>query len=246
MNRPVSRVIDDSVRLRLYPEDGCARLIYYFGEHSPGLAAFLDDNLKSGMTVVDVGANIGAFSLMAARRVGTGGRVLAVEPDPKTLANLVENVAVNGFVQVRAINCALGDSEGTTVLSATEESSRNFLLPASLDSAVGSSVTVRTLDDVILEAGVDSVDYLKIDVEGYEMHVLRGAGQVIRGLRPRVIQLECIPRLLARYGSGPVAVGALLEEFGYRVSCLACGGEQDLSLRLAIEAELIFGPALSS
>src|SRR5574341_1641841 len=94
-NAPVQFRFDRSLVLQLYPNDGAARLTYYFEYHEPEIFRFLDCYLRSGMTFVDVGANIGCYTLFAAKRVGPLGQVWAFEPQQPTYSRLVENIQNN-------------------------------------------------------------------------------------------------------------------------------------------------------
>lgn len=156
-------------------------------------------------TVVDVGANIGAFSCLAATRLPGDGSVVCFEPIPANLKYLRQNLDQNGAtdrVTVRA--WAVGDREGSIdiylvagAIGTHSASARN-----ALDSRHSLSVPVVALDayaDTNLEK---TIDILKVDVEGYEGHVLRGAAAVLREQRPTLF-VEFIPAKLANCGFRP-------------------------------------------
>jgi len=134
---------------------------------------------KAGMTVVDIGAQVGSYTLKAASR---GASVIAVEPFSESFGLLSLNVSENRL-PVRAVNAALSDTEGEAELYLGGESSGSN----SLVFARGESQTVRvtTLDSLLAAAGVAGADLLKIDTEGSEFKILKGAEKTLAtpGLR---------------------------------------------------------------
>ncbi|MDP1630422.1 MAG: FkbM family methyltransferase [Caulobacter sp.] len=120
--------------------------------------------LKPGAVFVDVGANMGFFSLFAASR---GARVLAIEPLPTLFERMSLNMALNGFSAHR-FNEAVGPTAGTVVLYPATDLGGTSILGA----GAGIETPVRPLLDLVREAGVDHIDALKIDVEGWEDRVL--------------------------------------------------------------------------
>ena len=153
--------------------------------------------LRSGMHAVDVGANIGYYLLLLARAVGSGGTVSCFEPDPENLVELERNARLNRLSGVRIYPAAVG-AEDTTVE-----------LRGGINSTVGAGgelhVSLVRLDSVVTRP----VDFLKIDVEGYEGHVLAGARQVLAHDRPELF-LEVHPSLLVP----PYTVDQVLRELG--------------------------------
>lgn len=148
--------------------------------------------LAAGDVFVDAGANIGLHTLAAARVVGETGHVYAFEAHPRTFAYLQENVRLNSATNVTAFGCALGDRDaelGMTDLIHTDD--MNFVL---LDGS-GIHVRLRRLDDLIPE-GI-SPAFLKIDVEGFELPVLRGAARVLA--LTECVQVEAWDRMSLRY-----------------------------------------------
>lgn len=126
--------------------------------------------IPEGGVFVDVGANCGLYSMFAARRVGPAGTVIAIEPVPEMQRRVRTNVAVNGFANVHLFPVAAGAEAGEIALRVDDTQ-------FGASSAAGTSgrkivVPVRTLTDILAEAGVTRIDALKIDVEGYEDRAL--------------------------------------------------------------------------
>lgn len=153
---------------------------------------FLRGYLRGGDTVVDVGANIGSLTLQAARCVGPGGRVIAVEPHPRTFGYLLGNLKLNGVANVEPFNVALGDTEGVVTLSSDRQDDQNAVV------AGGSDLSVRVCPLDALVPPTAHVALLKIDVEGYERFVLAGANETLA--RTDCIYFESFETAFARFG----------------------------------------------
>lgn len=152
---------------------------------------FAQQLLKPGMTVIDVGAHRGFYTLMFSKRIGPQGRVLAFEPSPRERKKLRRHLRLNSCRNVEVLSCALGESEGKADLYVVdgEWNGCNSLRPPDTDSPTSPlSVRVRKLDEVLAQAKVDRVDFVKMDVEGGELDVLKGAEELLR-LVPRPIIL---------------------------------------------------------
>jgi FkbM family methyltransferase len=147
-----------------------------FEEHE---LEFILSVLEPGMTFVDVGANVGMFAILGAKKV-KHGRVLAFEPTSWTYERLLKNVKLNGLENITTERAALGDRLGNTILhvNARGKDGLNSLgKPCHPDCEVVSKELVRmtTLDESLHERGIESVDVIKMDVEGAELLVFRGA-----------------------------------------------------------------------
>lgn len=196
--------------------------LYVCGSFEPNEFALLDRILQPGMVFVDVGANDGYYTLFAARRIGTGGRVVAVEPSTRERINLKRNIARNGFANVTVIPAALGAACGTADLQLAQgvHSGHNTLGRFANDGVKAESVervTIRTLDEVAGEIGLDRIDFMKIDVEGAEAAVIGGARRVIETARPLIL-LEISDKALRAQGSDAGAlIDALRRDLGYEI-----------------------------
>ena len=167
------------------------------GRTAPAETAVVRAGLPPGGTFVDVGANWGYFTLVGAHAVGAGGRVVALEPDPRVHAELLANVARNGIRTVTVLPVAASDRKGEAVLSGYAEADRNrgvsSLVAAPAGDAPSFAVRTAPLDDLLDELGVDSVDLVKIDVEGAEELVVRGMARGLADGRYRRILVELHP-----------------------------------------------------
>lgn len=160
--------------------------------------------VKAGDTVLDLGANLGYYTLLAARLVGATGRVVAVEPEPRNYRYLVENIRLNDYAQVEPHQMAVSDVSGSTILYLDEHDSGGHSLRESAGSAAGvASTAVRCVAlDEFLPVGT-RVDVVKMDVEGYEPRVLTGMERLLKENDRMVLFIEFFPRLIRDAGSSP-------------------------------------------
>lgn len=169
------------------------------------------------MVFLDVGANIGAYSLFAAKRVSLGGRVYAFEPQHETFARLIHNIELNEFDNIIAEHCAVGCTEGEIEIVTDSDTAKSYVKSCELrdgDNRLERCPLV-TLDRYLCHEGVERVDCFKIDVEGFEYNVLKGGENFIKEYVPSIIQVELFDDLLYRSGSSVAKVCEFLEIFGY-------------------------------
>ena len=175
-------------RLRLYLGNDLSRQIYIAGSVDPNEFAFLDRFLQPGMTFLDVGANEGIYSVFAARRVGAEGTVWAFEPSRRELDRLRCNLELNGL-KVRVFPLALADSAGHADLRVAgyEHEGQNTLgafAYTGVELARTEPVDLMRLDDVVEQNPLGRLDAIKVDVEGAELRLFRGATATLRRFRP--------------------------------------------------------------
>lgn len=169
--------------------------------------------LAAGDVFVDVGAHIGLYALLAASRVSPGGRVLAIEADPRNHERLRDNLRRNPQLAIETVGVAVSDAEGTALLAQNTTGNRggNSIL-ADGDAAI--EVPCRTLASILKERGIDRVAAMKLDIEGMEYRVLRRYFEdVPEKARPRVIVYE---HQLAWVAAAGGDASVLLLEAGYR------------------------------
>ena len=159
--------------------------------------------VEPGMTIADIGANVGFYTVHMAKWVGAGGRVLAFEPDPFTFELLRRRAAAASPANIEMRQFALGEAHGTATLycSAYNRADNRVLQRHDEPHVEAIEIEVRALDEYLAERGLPGVDAMKIDVQGLEAHVLRGAQQTIP--RVRWIWLEFSPDHLRGAGTDP-------------------------------------------
>ena len=152
---------------------------------------FVKRLLQRDMTVVDAGAHHGLYTLLASKRVGWDGRVIAIEPSPRECERLEKHLRINRCSNTALVPCALGEDPGEADIYLVDgfQDWCNSLRPPAVDEAVRTvRVSVKRLDDVLAELGVNQVDFVKLDVEGAELSVLYGAMKLLqREQRPAIL-----------------------------------------------------------
>jgi FkbM family methyltransferase len=197
--------------------DCITRHIYRLGAHEPHITRYLIDHIHLGPEdiALDVGANLGWYSVILNRLSEPGARIFAFEPDPENYRLLTKNLELNHATRVTPLNIALGDKPGLAQLHRYKaaNSGRHSLLTG---NTAGSTVqvpvdTLRSFWDQ-QDLGTRRIRFLKIDVEGFEYYALRGAEDLLG--RCDCVQLEYSPDAFAGAGLKPEAVIDLLVAAG--------------------------------
>jgi len=159
---------------------------YVLGTTEPGVQASFAKLCAPGSVVLDVGANVGFFTMIAAKHVGPRGRVIAFEPVQSTVRALRHNVALNDFRHVEVQQLALGAAAGTTDFLVGSDLTKSRL--ASRGAPSGGSTKIRVdvaaLDDLVDTGAVPVPDVIKMDVEGAEIEAVAGMRRTLREHRP--------------------------------------------------------------
>jgi FkbM family methyltransferase len=186
-------------------------------------SAFIEILCKAGDTVIDVGANLGDWTLGAALAVGPAGRVLAFEPVPHVAEALARSAAINRFRWVTVFPSACSDRVGQVTYSVERENtagSRLGTMPGDSGRTFEEiAVPSTTVDSVTTAERLSRVDLIKVDVEGFEEPVLRGAVETLGRFRP-VLFLETGHESPERR----IALADLCRGFGYRIAGVSLGG----------------------
>jgi FkbM family methyltransferase len=167
--------------------------------------------VQPGMTVLDLGANIGAYTLFAARAAGPEGEIYAFEPDPRTRGYLVRNIEANGFENVRVVPAAASDRAGIAEFVQAERAVDSSLHGTDESGPRGSLIQVETVpvDDLV---GDGRVDVIKMDIEGNEQAALRGMRRVLANNPHLTLFMELNPGALREAGTDPAEFVLELED----------------------------------
>jgi FkbM family methyltransferase len=163
-----------------------------------------------GSLFVDVGANVGLYTIWC---IEEGAEVLAVEPSRIARERLASNLTLNGY-DAEIVAAALGETEGTLQLTSELDNQNHLVLNSDSDGVATEEVPVLTLDGLV---GDRTVDGLKVDVEGAELLVLRGAQRLLAEQRIKLIQLEWNESSLALLGQDRTPIAELLTSHGYEL-----------------------------
>lgn len=180
---------------------------------------FVERLLRPGMTVLDIGAHHGLYTLLTAKRVGRRGRVIACEPSQRECRRLARHVRVNRCGNVDVEACAVGESSGEAELFVVEgfrDWGNSLRPPAVPEPTRKVRVPVRRLDDLLAARGVEHVDFIKLDAEGGELGVLHGAKRLLQ-TAPRPAILAEVEDIRTRpWGYAAREIVRLLAEWNYQ------------------------------
>lgn len=176
--------------------------------------------VRTGDVILDVGTNIGETLLHFAKLVGSGGFVYGFEPDQVNFENVQRNIGLNTFSNLRVFNVGVSDQKATPRLYRVNPHNLGMNRILADDEAHGfedfTTIETDTLDNIVAENGIGRVALIKIDIEGYEMHALRGARRLIAVHKPTLFIEVGYSRLLA-HGTSPNELVSFLHGFGYQV-----------------------------
>jgi len=209
-------VVRAGLRWRLDPSDAVAQDLYWCGVKDQWELYHIRRLLPRDGTVIDAGANFGYYACVLGSHLDGVGRVYAFEPFPGTFERLKTNIKLNVLSEkVIAVPRGLSDHAGSCGMQTDNTNSGAHYL---IDGK--GAIEITTLDAFCADHRLQRLDFLKIDVEGLEMAVLRGGREVIRQHRP-MLQVEVHPVTLQRQGGSPSQLIELLQALGYSVNRIA-------------------------
>lgn len=201
--------------LLLHRDDpGISKELAVHRVHEPVTTRLLLDSVHEGMTIIDVGSNIGYFALLEARVVGPKGRVIAIEPAPENAQLLARNLEANGYRDVAIRRAAVSNEDGHARLYRAERSNWHSLVASHFHEDDWFDVETHKLDTVIAECGLASVDLVRMDIEGYETVAVQGMLHTIDHYKPDLL-VELHPHLTG--AEAMVGMLQLLQTAGYKV-----------------------------
>lgn len=184
----------------------------YLGVFEPEETRLIASFLKPGMVVFDVGANIGYYTLLTSPLVGPTGSVYAFEPSSYAFNKLTRAVKENRLTNVRTFKLALGAQEGELELSPCIEGNHT---PNLLEGG-GEKIHVTTLDSFVREHSIQRIDFLKMDVEGFEPFVVEGGRNSFSSGLVRAVLCEFSATWLERSGHAPKRMYQDFLSMGFR------------------------------
>lgn len=212
-----------------------SRCLYVSGSFEPNELWYLGEVLRPGMCFVDIGANEGFYSIYAAKKAGTSGRVFSFEPSPRERPWLERNVRANQLDNVAISPLALADAPGEAVLNLAdaEHNGQNTLGSfghQGVTCAESVKVELATLDALRESGKIPKIDVIKMDVEGAELKVLRGALDTLKNDRPLIL-MELFDAALRGQGASAEEVIDFLRDIGYAISEFDLGSGTLVNMR---------------
>jgi len=209
---------------------------FNFLDHEPLTRRVIAGALKPGAVMIDVGANLGYYTLLAAERVGSKGNVYSVECSPDTLALLRENVRRNHLENVTVMPVAAAKKRGELVLNVSAIGLSWFELHSNWPKVEGATPTVTVPAVPLDEMITTRVDVAKIDAEGADLEVLQGMVGILTQNKDIALIVEWAPKMLADAGKDPFELPRWLEQKGFtRITVLNEQTNKPMSLSVVTE-----------
>jgi len=180
---------------------------------------FVKQEVKKGDVVVDIGANIGYYSLILAKIVCNTGKVFAFEPAPDNYSILKKNVEINNYKNVVLENFAISDTNGEIELYLSEESMGwHRIYPSKYCGENHIKVKTITLDDYFRNNSFkDKISFIKMDVEGAELGILKGMTSILTNNKKLTLLLEFVPKYIRESGSNPQELLDILQKHKFEI-----------------------------
>ncbi len=186
--------LHDGIRMELVLNEYVQSQLYLFGTFEPATVKVLKRLVKSGDTVLDIGANVGYLSLVLAKCVGNSGKVFSFEPDAKNFALLKRNLELNADCNIEPIATAVSDSHQPIRLYHAKfdfNAGAHSMLPSEKHSTDFIEISATTIDDFAKSHELKKIDVIKIDIEGAEMKAFNSMSETLRQSRPVVVCELC-------------------------------------------------------
>jgi len=211
-------------RLNLSKAAGWLYSVPFTGTFEKKETSYVRKIVQPGWVCLDVGACFGWYSVLLSRAVGERGQVHAFEPVRPNFECLADNITLNGSTNVRLNNVALGDRPGRLELFLPHEGvSASFQPHSSISKCTVLETDVTTLDSYTEQAGLIRLDFLKADIEGAELRLLKGGHKTLQRFKPTLL-LEIQAHSTRLFGHEPTEVFNFLEDLGYSANYLAQDG----------------------
>lgn len=247
--RVVGRFFPDTPTVRQTKFHGFDLLVWaneYIGRRILTVGSFEKDEMdrlpsfvKPGDVCIDVGANIGLHTLSLSRAVGPTGHVFAFEPVKKNALLTQLNCELNNLHNATMTAAPLSDVSGKTLSANLPDNDSSFAY-FSETGAMGDAGATQTLDEFCQSKAITAVHFIKIDVEGAEMKVLRGASRLLSSPgAPRIVMVEMVDDYLRRFGDNVPDAVAFMSSFGYKPFAVR-DGELTAVAAAAIDTENVY------
>jgi len=206
INPNESMITVNGCKMKMIPNDpGISTELSIFKSHEPINTQIISRILKKGMTCLDIGGNIGYYVLLERQFVGDKGKIIAFEPLPRNYQYLQKNIQLQNVKNISAYNFACGDKEGKATFFINKKSNGCKVIPEGMappDPSLGTltEVPIKILDPFIEELKLERVDFVRMDSEGYELHIFKGLKKTLEKFKP-IISIELHKRQLGVDGT---------------------------------------------
>ena len=215
-NLSINTTYDESLKVKVNLADWIQQQIYFIDYSDVNGISFLKKQLVNGSVFIDIGANIGAYSLIASKLVGNKGKVYSFEPVKSIHNQLTQNIKQNSITNIVVEKMAIFDKNTTLELyiSDNQNMGMSSILHHSNESGEKQTVQATTLDNYIDNKDLIKIDFIKIDIEGAEINALKGMKQTLIKFSP-IILIEISDGILENSTINSKIIYSFLNELNY-------------------------------
>jgi FkbM family methyltransferase len=228
-NKPFKVKLINGKSIKIYPQGQIALSIFNQRFEKQEIDTF-QRIVKPGMTIVDAGANIGLYSLIGSTLVGDKGSVFSFEPSLETFQRFQNNIKLNRISNITPLNFGLGDKPNEKLILRQDKGygdAERYLFPVTefpsiklenMDEIlIEEEIIIDTLDNYLKKSKVQKIDFLKIDTEGFEFYILKGAEQILKNSPEIILLMECTALGTARAKTTQKEVFKILKEINLSI-----------------------------
>ena len=205
-------------KILLNQQDVAVSGMLALGAFEPYQMALFRQIVKPGMTVIDIGANIGLYSVIAGRLVGDNGKVFSFEPENKNYEFLSNNIKANNLKNVLLNKTAISNEKSTKNLFLFSENTGSYSLVDNRKTNISIPVQTDTLDNILKQQSINRVDVIKMDIEGAEYMAFEGMLQIISNSTNLTMMIEFFPNAIKRFNKDPLQFLNKIKSLGFKIS----------------------------
>jgi FkbM family methyltransferase len=208
---PGIATLRSGARIKTTRVDHLQLLLAYLGTFEPIAVDEMRRHLKSGGTLLDVGANIGFYTIEGAQAVGPSGKVISIEAVPHHAQSVRDSAALNDMKNVEVVSVAAADADGEATITLPTQANHGMYTLGKVAGTESYCVPMRKIDDLV---GATRIDFVKMDIEGSEYRALLGARRMLERDRPPIL-IELNENALQACGASSYELKQLLSGLGY-------------------------------
>jgi FkbM family methyltransferase len=214
-NKPFIKKLHNGQLIRLIPQDHIQRTLLWYGFYEKESIQTWEKLIVKDSVVIDIGANIGYYTLIAAHKA-INGSVHSFEPVPTSFQALQKNISLNNLSNVIANPCGVSNVQSLEkyYVSSIDNSGMSGMRPAENFSGLVETINTITIDDYSSEHELRRIDFIKIDIEGNELNALMGMKKVLQKFKP-IIFIELVQEHLVKYDTNIAGVYSFLRSYNY-------------------------------
>jgi len=218
--------LGNGAKLRFRNVDQIGRALYFNRNFENNIVTHIVNNIHENDVVIDIGANIGYYTIQFAKKTSSKGKVLAIEPNPTMYKELLYNIKLNNYNNILLDDSALNDQKGSAdfyIPRIGKEGHASLFPNVSFEVSEKIKVNLDTLDDILDKYQINKVDLIKIDVEGAELSIFKGAKKLLSSKFKPKIYFECSEITCEAFGHNVIDVLKFLDDLDYLIKQIDYG-----------------------